>query len=777
VVLALLVAASPQASWGQSSGYWLIGEITGRWEYRVGTAAPEPLTKRYTALVPAGQLRCQETDLARCELRFLVDPRSGVTERLDVRLEQTGKWVNLRGLTPPPPPVVPTTATELVKKFTRVTRAGGSRSVSGCGGDFPLRAPVCGENVDASGLTVRWAPAGEDASSKLMVLVERVDGQPQRFRGTASESAGAFADETLDRFLHKVQAPNEAVDVVVRVQADGGRNAVRLVHLLPASRTEPFTARLQQAALSQGASKTLTAMSMALDEDMWSRAAEEARTLIGSGGASARVLELALAGLCQSDFEEEKALLKKRIPPKRYSDICGAASGTAAAPAAPAAAAAPTAPLAPAAPAAAPEGVAPAPDPSGEAMGAALARPRLGIALLIGNWDYWNVPLNSVKEDLRNMSQALGDLGFSVTVKENLRNPRQFIDALNQTLERENASAGDVLLVYYSGHGVQIDGRSHFLTTGVSDSAKVAEDVRDNAQSTEDLLAEMERSLPGTRILFVEACRNDLFSSRGGASVQPARGGFAFQQDDVPNTFVMFANKPGATTAVRSSTGLMGPFTEAFIYALQNSTGEILDVYDVAAKKAVEFSPGQEPVMYRSKAFDSVVLRRGDQKAQDNRARTLLNDAETLYRDRAWDQFREMVDRGRALAADSDLRARLAQEVEFARFVVEAETAEQDDRWADAAAAWEKAAELFPARQWVTMKTATSYLLGDDVVRAVRSLATLGAQSEGELSLQANQLLASLVKAFPALEADARKTAEAATRVSGMEFERLDHEE
>jgi hypothetical protein len=221
----------------------------------------------------------------------------------------------------------------------------------------------------------------------------------------------------------------------------------------------------------------------------------------------------------------------------------------------------------------------------------------------------------------------------------------------------------------------------------------------------------------------------------------------------------------------------MGPFTEAFIYALQNSTGEILDVYDVAAKKAVEFSPGQEPVMYRSKAFDSVVLRRGDQKAQDNRARTLLNDAETLYRDRAWDQFREMVDRGRALAADSDLRARLAQEVEFARFVVEAETAEQDDRWADAAAAWEKAAELFPARQWVTMKTATSYLLGDDVVRAVRSLATLGAQSEGELSLQANQLLASLVKAFPALEADARKTAEAATRVSGMEFERLDHEE
>ena len=37
----------------------------------------------------------------------------------------------------------------------------------------------------------------------------------------------------------------------------------------------------------------------------------------------------------------------------------------------------------------------------------------------------------------------------------------------------------------------------------------------------------------------------------------------------------------------------MGPFTEALMYALENSTGEILDVYDMAATKTAAISPGR----------------------------------------------------------------------------------------------------------------------------------------------------------------------------------------
>jgi hypothetical protein len=516
-------------------------------------------------------------------------------------------------------------------------------------------------------------------------------------------------------------------------------------------------------------------MSLALDEDMWSRAAEEARKLIALGAGSPRTLEFALAGLCQSDFEEEKALLRRQIPPRTYNEICSQGSASPAAAASPP----PAVPSPPAAPAPVPEGAAPTAPGAPGAPGAPAApvATRLGVALLIGNWDYGSAPLNSVKNDLEGMGKTLESLGFTVTVKENLRTPRQFAEALDQVLERD-ARPEDVLFVYYSGHGVQLDGKAQFLTTGVSATAQVAEDVRDNAQSAEGLLAQMERSLPGTRILLVEACRNDVFSPRASVGAQAARGGFAFQQDDVSNTFVMFANKPGLPTPVRSDTGLMGPFTEAFLYALQNApTGEILEVYDVAAKKAAELSPGQEPVLYRSRDTVPVVLRRADQKLQDTRAKDLLNAAEPLYGSRAWDQFRLTVNRGRALAADPAVQLRLTQEVAFADLVLAAEAAEGRRRWPDAATSWQTAAELFPAREWVAMKAAAAFLLADDLARAVRSLAVLATQSDSETAAQAKAMLAGLVKAFPEQEAAARKAAEGAARVSGPEFERFQDEE
>ena len=108
------------------------------------------------------------------------------------------------------------------------------------------------------------------------------------------------------------------------------------------------------------------------------------------------------------------------------------------------------------------------------------------------------------------MKEALKAAGFEVAVRENLRGPRQFVDALDETLREHQAIPDDVLLVYYSGHGLQLDGKAQFLGTGVSAIPQVAEDVRANAQSAEGLLSHMERAIPGTRILVVDACRDCL---------------------------------------------------------------------------------------------------------------------------------------------------------------------------------------------------------------------------------------------------------------------------
>jgi hypothetical protein len=59
----------------------------------------------------------------------------------------------------------------------------------------------------------------------------------------------------------------------------------------------------------------------------------------------------------------------------------------------------------------------------------------------------------------------------------------------------------------------------------------------------------------------------------------------------------------------------------------------------------------------------------------------------------------------------------------------------------------------------------------------VQSLAVLGAQSDSAAALQAKALVGDLLKAFPALEAEARKAAQGASKASGVEFELIKQEE
>ena len=756
LLIVLFLAAAPVAGQSQSGNYWLIKEASGTWEYRLGTGEPRPLTGKYDCLFPDGQVRCLDTDLRRCELRYLTDPRSNVTEKLAVKPLPNGRWISLKGLKAPPTSLLLTASADLAAKFKRVTQAGGSRAASGCGGDFPLKAPACGENIDVVDFKIRWTPVKEDPARKLSILVERVDGRPALFRGATSAASGEFADDKLLDFLRKLQGRNDVVDITIRVMAEGGRSAIRLVHVPPSSKTDQYEAHLREIPSPDPFLRSIDIRAYALEEGMWSKAAEEASRLLALAPVSPDLMEYALAGFCQSDFEEERTRLRSYILKERYEVICASA---------------------PSPVNEAPEAT-PAPVKAVETESKGIpAAHRLGIALLIGNWDYWNLPLNSVKSDLRNMSAVLEALGFNVTVRENLRSPRQFSEALDEVLKKEMATAEDTLLIYYSGHGVQLDGKAHLLGTGVSATAQVADDIRSNAQSAESLLAQMERSIPGTRILILESCRNNVFSSPPSLGGQAPRAGFAFQQDDVPNTFVMFANRPGLPTPARSDYGLMGPFTESLIYALSNSTGEILDVYGIASKKTTEISPGQEPVLHHSKRVDPVVLRKQERKLQDDRARDLLNGAEVLYRDRVWDEFLATVDRGRALASNPDVQQRLNREVEFVRLVMLAESRENSRAWAAAAEDWQKAGLMFPARQWVTMKAAVAWLLADDLARAVQSLAVLTAQSDGEPALQAKQMLVELCRAFPDLETEAQKIAQQTAKVSGQEFEQIRNEE
>jgi hypothetical protein len=749
LLAALLAVAYPLAGQSQGGNYWLITRATGNWEYRVGTGPPRRLTGSYDYLVPAGQVRCLEPDLRKCDLQYLSSQTTNATKKLAVPLQPGGVWISLKGLTPAQSPVLAATSQDLSAKMLRLSRPGGSRAVSGCEGDLQLEAPACGENIDIGDFRIRWAPSPSGTVKRLALLVEKADDRTRRFRATLEEPSGEFAGERLNDFLREQQAPASPTDVVVTV-TDGSRRALRLVHIPPRSQTDDYKSLVDQIASPDPVVRAVSIMSLALDRGMWSRAALEARRLIELGGSSPALMEYALAGVCQSDFEADKTRLRKVLPGSVYDRVCGAA----------------LAKDAPDRATAVEEGadsVAPGSPP----------KSRPGMALLIGNWDYSSAPLYCVKKDLEGMSDALKRLGFDVVVVENLRGSQEFGRALAEALKQRSISPDDALFVYYSGHGVQLNGKDYLLGTGAPPAARGAEELRPHSQSAEDLLFEMEGAAAGTRILVIEACRDSVFSPAGSSAGPAPKGGFAFRSDDVPNTVVMFANGPGLPTPARSDSGLMGPFTESLTLALNTSSGDILEVYDIAARKTREFSPGLEPVLYRSKEIERLILRPKEQVAPDTRAKELLRDAGASYERREWSQFQASVERGRLIASAPELKQRLDREVEFVKLVRAASAAQRPERrnWSESAESWERAAGLFPARQWVTMSAMLAALYADDIERAVRALATLSAQADNEPALQARKMLAELLKAFPEFEPIAARRASATTKISGEEFE------
>jgi uncharacterized caspase-like protein len=86
--------------------------------------------------------------------------------------------------------------------------------------------------------------------------------------------------------------------------------------------------------------------------------------------------------------------------------------------------------------------------PQSEAAGA-----EARIALGMGNADYPNVPLKNPSNDVRDLSKALTDLGFSVNllVEADFASMNPAIRDFGNAIKRPDA----VALFYYSAHGAQ----------------------------------------------------------------------------------------------------------------------------------------------------------------------------------------------------------------------------------------------------------------------------------------------------------------------------------
>lgn len=213
------------------------------------------------------------------------------------------------------------------------------------------------------------------------------------------------------------------------------------------------------------------------------------------------------------------------------------------------------------------------------------------LALVIGNSDYAESPLDNPVNDARDMAETLENLGFTVILRidADRREMSKAIRDFGRQLKKERG----VGLFYFAGHGMQIDNRNFLIPV---DSALEEEDeVPFESVDVGSILAKMESAGNALNLLILDACRNNPFpssfrsSSRGLARVEAPVG-----------SLVVYSTAPGNVAA--DGDGRNGVFTGALLQQLRTQ-GQSLTQTIRRTRAAVVQATGGKQVPWESSSL------------------------------------------------------------------------------------------------------------------------------------------------------------------------------
>src|SRR5246500_2937429 len=191
---------------------------------------------------------------------------------------------------------------------------------------------------------------------------------------------------------------------------------------------------------------------------------------------------------------------------------------------------------------------------------AALAESR--VALVIGQSAYRAVPaLPNAANDGRHMAELLGSAGFDVTAAPDLAQ-NEMRQAISDFAAKVAAKGPDtVALVFYAGHGLQIDGENYLVPVDIDPKREA--DIPLQAVRLNDILNTLTSVPTRMRIVLLDSCRNNPFPAlnetvgRGLAMVDTRSG--------APGTFLSYSTSPGAEA--EDGEGADSPYTTALLAA------------------------------------------------------------------------------------------------------------------------------------------------------------------------------------------------------------------
>lgn len=202
-------------------------------------------------------------------------------------------------------------------------------------------------------------------------------------------------------------------------------------------------------------------------------------------------------------------------------------------------------------------------------------------ALAIGNDTYVGNWLQNARNDARGMASALTELGYKSTLvldadREDMRNA---VEVFASTIQ-----PGDIILIYYSGHGLQVAGENYLVPTNFR--VMSSQDVPNSGVALSYVLAKVIEKKASTQIIILDACRDNPFiHSRavgsGWAPLSTSAG-----------TYLAFGTAPGSTASDNPGQG-HGLFTQALLRHI-SAQQDIDQLFQSVREEVIRASNGEQ---------------------------------------------------------------------------------------------------------------------------------------------------------------------------------------
>jgi hypothetical protein len=185
------------------------------------------------------------------------------------------------------------------------------------------------------------------------------------------------------------------------------------------------------------------------------------------------------------------------------------------------------------------------------------------VALVIGNGKYVNAnPLPNPPNDARAIANKLSDIGFDVAFGQDL--DRAGMERLVRDFLHKVGPA-KVALLYYAGHGLQVDGRNYLVP--IDAKLEAPSDLNYETIKLDDILDNLNEP-SRANIIILDACRDNplarSFAARLGASRSTAVAtGLAGYSTLGTGTLIAFSTAPGQVAL--DGDGVNSPFTQALV--------------------------------------------------------------------------------------------------------------------------------------------------------------------------------------------------------------------